>query len=213
MNEGTDLQKNEQQQQQDGDKLDLEEKIEDELSEPNQEELTNLDLDDEKDDGYDELDIDTTMDLSSFHLTDNEISEIMDRILRQQKKDYTNLVLRDNALTSIGIKILVDELLATPRCLRNIGLSSNPNIGDAGIEHLVRLLRGNRTVTLPALHNTGITDQGVRLFADALCDTDTNPPSVLQKLYIPFNKSIADESLESLIRILAHNQTLKIFSL
>ncbi len=187
--------------------------IEEELSISNEEKQINLDDFDEKFDQEDELDIDTTMDLSSLSLTDNEIPEIMHRVLRQEKKNYTNLVLRDNTITSMGVKILVDELLTTPRCLKNIGLSSNPDIGDAGVEHLIRLLQGSRTVTFLALHNTGITDRGVRLLADALCDAETNSPSVLRKLYISFNKFITDESLEALIQILEHNQTLRVFSL
>jgi hypothetical protein len=185
--------------------------IEEESSVSNEEKLINLDDFDEKFDRDDELDIDTTMDLSSLSLTDNEIPEIMNRVLREDKKNYTNLVLRGNALTSMGVKILVDELLTTPRCLKNLGLSINPDIGDAGVEHLVRLLQGNRKVTLLALHNTGITDRGVRLLADVLCDTDS--PPILQKLYISFNKFITDKSLEALIQILERNQTLKIFSL
>lgn len=182
------------------------------LDETIEEELVKLDLEDKLDQD-DELDIDTTMDLSSLNLTDNEIPEIMNRILRQDKKNYTNLVLRDNAITSEGIKILVDELLITPRFLKSLGLSSNPGIGDAGVEHLIRLLQGNRSIALLALHNTGITDRGVRLLADFICNTNTNSSSVLQKLYISFNRLITDESLEALIQILEHNQRLKIFSL
>jgi Ran GTPase-activating protein (RanGAP) involved in mRNA processing and transport len=137
----------------------------------------------------------------------------MQRVFRKEKKKYTNLVLRDNALTSMGVKILVDELLTTPTCLRNLGLSSNPGIRDASVEHLVRLLQESRSITLLALHNTGITNRGVRLLADVLCDTNTNSSSVLEKLYISFNKLITDQSLEALIQILKQNQTLKVFSL
>jgi Ran GTPase-activating protein (RanGAP) involved in mRNA processing and transport len=153
------------------------------------------------------------MDLSSLNLTNNDIPQIMQRAFRKEKKKYTNLVLRDNALTSMGVKILVDELLTTPTWLRNLGLSSNPGIRDAGVEHLVRLLQESRSITLLALHNTGITDRSVRLLADVLCDTNTNSSSVLEKLYISFNKLITDQSLEALIQILKQNQTLKVFSL
>jgi len=153
------------------------------------------------------------MDLSSLNLTDNDIPQIMQRLFRKEKKNYTNLVLRDNALTSIGVKILVDELLTTPTCLRNLGLSSNPGIGDAGVEHLVRLLQGSRSITLLALHNTGITDRGVRLLADVLCDTNIDSLPSLEKLYISFNRLITDGSLQAIVQILEHNQTLQVLSL
>ena len=155
-----------------------------------------------------------TMDVSSLNVTDDDIPLIIERTFCQDKKKYSYLVLRDNALTSIGIKILVDELIKRPvKCLRNLGLSCNLGIGDEGIEHLVRLLKQNRSITILVLHNTGITDRGVRLLADLLCDTTVNSICALEKLYISFNKFITDESLPALIQILEQNQTLKLLAL
>ncbi|CAF3438314.1 unnamed protein product [Rotaria socialis] len=107
--------------------------------------------------------------------------------------------------------MLVDRLLMEPMSVKNLGLSSNPDIRDDGIAHLVGLLRSNRSITTLAMHNTGITDQGIGLLADVLCDTKTRP--ALEKLYISFNKSITDNSLESLTHILEQNQTLTLLSL
>ena len=68
-------------------------------------------------------------------------------------------------------------------------------MGDSGIEHLARLLRANRTMTFLSLPNTGITDRGVRMLADVLCDIDSDSPcAALEKLHISFNKEITDAS-------------------
>ena len=183
-----------------------------EVSIMKEEEQKNVDLD-EKLNHYDEYDIRTIMDLSSSNVTGNDIPRIIDQVFHHAKKKYTGLILRDNGLTSADIKILVDELLKTPTSLKNLVLSNNTAIEEVGIEHLIRLLQGSRSITILGLHNTGITDRSVRLLADALCTTDTNPISPLEKLYISFNKSITDESLPALIQILEQNRTLKVFSL
>ncbi len=93
------------------------------------------------------------MDLSSSNITDNDTPLIVERVFRKEKTKYTCLILRENALTSVSIQILVDELLKTPTSLRNLGLSVNPGIGDEKIEHLIRLLQGIRSIPILALHN------------------------------------------------------------
>lgn len=153
------------------------------------------------------------MDLSSLRITDDDIPVIFKRIFRRGKINYRNLILRDNCLTSVGVKHLVDGLLKTRTNIRNIGLSSNPDIGDEGMEHLIRLLRESRSISILALHHTGITDRSVRLLADLLTDQNANSFSPIEKLYISFNKSITDESLQALIQIMEESQTLKVFGM
>ena len=162
---------------------------------------------------YDRSNLDGTLDLSSSDLLDNDMPLIIDRIFRKGKTKCLRLVLRDNALTSVGVKLLVDQLLVTPRSLKNLGLSGNGNIGDAGIEHLSRLMQTNRSITLLALHNTGITDQGVRLLGQMLCPTNGESSPSVEKLFMSFNKSITDQSLDVLVQILEQNQTLKVLAL
>lgn len=162
---------------------------------------------------YSRSNISSTMDLSSLNVTDDDIFVIFKVIYRGRRRIYRNLILRDNALTPIGVKNLVDSLLKIRTNLRNIGLSNNLDIGDEGFEHIIRLLRESRSITILALHYTGITDQSIRLLANVLCDTDTNSFSPLEKLYISFNKGITDESFQSLVQILEENQTLKAIGL
>ena len=158
---------------------------------------------------YSQSNLVSAMDLSSLNVTDDDIPVIFKVIYRGRKRSFRNLILRDNALTANGVRNLVDGLLKIPTNLRNIGLSSNPEIGDEGIEHLVRLLRESRSITILALHHTGITDQGIRLLANVLCDEDVNSYSPLEKLYVSFNKGITDESLASFVQILEANGALK----
>jgi len=158
-----------------------------------------------------EFDFTGVMNLSAMNLIDHDLPMVIDRAIKKRPKKCIGLILRENDLTGKGVKMLVDALLEVRTNLKYLSLSSNPRIGDAGIEHLIRLLKKNRSITLLALPETGITDRGVRLLADLLCSVDGE--SSLEKLYISFNKLITDESMKALIQILEENQTLKALSL
>ncbi|CAF2117298.1 unnamed protein product [Rotaria magnacalcarata] len=112
------------------------------------------------------------MNLSSMNLTDDDVPSLLQRAFVKQKKKCVGLILRDNGLTSVGVRMLVDALLATRTKLKYLSFSNNAAIGDRGIEHLVRLLQKNRSATFLALPNTGMTDRSVRLLADILCNVD-----------------------------------------
>lgn len=149
-----------------------------------------------------------------MNLTDQDVPAILQRAFRSKKKSCIGLILRDNALTSVGVKLLVDRLLVSSVHFRYISLSNNVGVKDAGIEQLARLVRKSRSLTFLALPDTGMTDRGVRLLADALCNTAEKSSSApLEKLYISFNKLITDESVPALTEILQNNQTLKVLSL
>jgi hypothetical protein len=162
-----------------------------------------------------EFDITGILNLSCMHVTDNDLPSVIQRAFWAGPKKCTGLLLRDNALTADGVRMIVDTILAGRTSLRYLSFSSNPDIGDAGIEHIVRLLQKNRSMIFLALPATGMTDRGVKLLADVLCgaDSESNAPPPLKKLYISFNKAITDESLESLLQILEQNQYLKVLSL
>jgi hypothetical protein len=160
------------------------------------------------------FDIIGIMNLSSMNLTDHDIPMIIQRAFCEKQKKCFGLILRDNALTSEGVKILVDSLLTLRTKLTYLSFSNNSAIGDAGIEHLNRLLRKNRSINFLAVDNTGITDRGVRILADTLCGVDAESHCApLEKLYISFNKLITDESLGAVLQIIEQNKTLKVLSL
>lgn len=159
------------------------------------------------------FDIIGIMNLSSMNLTDHDIPMIIERAFHDKHKKFFGLNLRDNALTSDGVKMLVDALIKLRATVKYLCLSDNSNIGDAGIEHLTRLLRKSRTMIFLAVPNTGITDRGVRILADTLCGFDADSSCApLEKLYISFNKSITDESLIPVLQIIEQNRTLKVLS-
>ena len=146
-------------------------------------------------------------------INDSDMRVIVARVLWGRRKACTQLILRDNVLTGDGMKILVDELLATSSKLKSLVLSNNSSIGDKGIEHCARLLQASRSLTMIALHYTGISNRGVRILADVLCrpQTEANAPA-LKKLYISFNQSITDDAMDSFVRILQQNQGLKLLA-
>ena len=179
----------------------------------NEPEQRNTDLEEKLADDH-ELGVTGIINLSSMNLTDHDVPMVIQRAFGVGSKKCVGLLLRDNDLSSNGVKMIADALLATRSKLKYLSFSNNSSIGDAGVEHLVRLLQTNRSITFLALPHTGMTDHGVRLLADVLCavDDDSTCPS-LEKLYISFNKLITDESLEVFLQILEQNQTLKVLSL
>ena len=162
-----------------------------------------------------EFDITGILNLSCMNVTDSDLPTVVQRAFWAGPKKCTGLILRDNSLTANGVRIVVDTIITGRACLKYLSFSSNPDIGDAGVEHIVRLLQKRRSIIFLALPRTGITDYGVKLLADVLGGTDpdsTNPPS-LEKLYISVNKGITDESIDPLLQILEQNQRLKILAI
>lgn len=153
------------------------------------------------------------MNLSAMNLTDSDMPFIIQKAFQDNRTKCTGLILRDNGMTSDGVKMLIDALLAERTKLKALSLSNNSKIGDEGIEHLVRLFKKNRSINFLALPNIGMTDYGVRLLANLLCEIEPDsrcPP--IEKLYISFNKSITDESTKAVVQILEQNRTLKVLS-
>jgi len=163
-----------------------------------------------------ELAVTGIMNLSSMNVTDNDLPMIIQRAFGGGRNKCSGLILRDNSLTSYGVKMIVDAVIAVRANLKYLSFSNNSDIGDAGVEHLVRLLQNNRTIIFLALPNTGMTDRGVRLLADVLCnvddDADSSSSPPLEKLYVSFNKLVTDESMEAILQILEQNHTLKVLS-
>ena len=162
----------------------------------------------------DAFDVTGVMNFSSMNLSDRDIPMVIQRAFGQKKKKCFGLILRGNALTSEGIRILVDSLLDLRPKLKYLSFADNPDIGDDGIVHLTRLLQTSRSMDFLAVPNTGITDRGVRILADTLCDIDTGSPCApLEKLYLSFNKLITDESVAAILQIIEKNRTLKLLAI
>ncbi|CAF3673994.1 unnamed protein product [Rotaria sp. Silwood1] len=74
----------------------------------------------------------------------------------QQTTKSSSIILRNNNLISIGIKILVDGIIVSK--LKYLSLSYNSNIDDQSIEHLICLLKISRTIGVLAISNTRISE-------------------------------------------------------
>lgn len=149
------------------------------------------------------------LNLGEMNLTDKDVPLIMERAISEKK--CIGLILRDNDLTSSGVKTLVDEFLSVKSKLKFLSLSNNLKVGDLGVEHVARFSKANRWLTFLSIPHTGMTDRGVQILADILCDNDDEAPKTsLEKLHISFNKAITDESLPILLEIIQKNQTLKL---
>jgi Ran GTPase-activating protein (RanGAP) involved in mRNA processing and transport len=84
-----------------------------------------------------------------------------------------------------------------------LNLSHN-NIGDEGANYLTEVLKVKRTLNQLYLNDNRISDRGVQLLANALCD----PATELQKLYLHNNQLISDSSVDYLVDMLKRNRSL-----
>ena len=143
----------------------------------------------------------------SLYLTGNKISNQGLSILTDGLYNNLTLVeldLSDNYITDQGIKILIDVLLTNKSNLQKLHLGSN-NISDLGIQYLSEMLKTNRSLTHLMLNRNNITNHGVHLLSNVLALHNIG----LEVLSLSFNSLINDLSVESLIIMLRHNETLK----
>ena len=88
--------------------------------------------------------------------------------------------------------------------LQHLYLGQN-EIGDDGIEHLSRMLKGNRTLTWLWLTGNEISNRGVEFLSHVLADQNMT----LEWLFLNSNKLITDTSVEALLHMLKRNSSLK----
>lgn len=146
-----------------------------------------------------------------MHLTDQSLPPIIEKAFQGKSKKRNGLMLRDNSITSFGVRILVEQLLSMKVKLKYLSLSNNIEVKDSGIEHLCHLIQENQSIAFLSIGNTGITNRSVQLLANSL--KDHGKGSYLEKIYLCHNREITDDALDSLIKIVEQNEKLKFFSL
>ncbi|WP_326790277.1 gala protein [Streptomyces sp. NBC_00151] len=106
------------------------------------------------------------------------------------------LYLGCNRIGPDGVTALTDAL-TTDTTVHALWLKRNP-VGDHGARALAAMLRRNTTLRTLDLVNTGLTTDGLR----ALCETLTNRPSPVERLFLGGNGLTADAAplLAALIR-------------
>lgn len=149
--------------------------------------------------------------LSSMNISDDQIPFIIDKCSKKKYKKCFGLILRNNLLTSCGMKLLVQLLINSKINFKYLSFAENPNIGDQGMEYLISLLEFNKSINFLALTNTGITDQTLHLLAKTF--SNFNFTFSIEKLYLSFNPLITDQSIESILIIIQSISTLQLFSL
>lgn len=146
------------------------------------------------------------VDLSNWHLVDQDIPMIIKDIINARK--CTELWLYNNELTALGVSMLALGLMNN-KALTSLDLSFN-KITDFGVWSLTQVFHPDRCSSIRILYlsKTGITNQGVVYLAEML---KTNQS--ITELWLS-NNEIGNEGVESLASVLAdENRTLKFLSL
>ncbi|CAF1063888.1 unnamed protein product [Rotaria magnacalcarata] len=140
------------------------------------------------------------IDLSNLNLTDQDVPFINRKVIK--KKKSTTLSLANNKITPNGIQMLVDALKKNKNFTHLI-LSSNP-IGDEGLKYITELVNNNQTLYHLSLNDTDITDRGIEMITSALGSNSAS----LRCLDLRSNKYITDSSVDFLLEMVDHNETL-----
>jgi len=142
-----------------------------------------------------------------LYLTGNKFSNQSISILSDALYNNLTLVeldLSDNSISDIGVEILMDVLLTNKSILKKLHLGSN-NISDQGVQYLSDMLKTNHSLTHLMLNRNYISNRGVHLLSNVLALHNIS----LEVLSLSSNSLITDLSIDSLIIMLKHNQTLK----
>lgn len=142
-----------------------------------------------------------------LYLTGNKITNQSISILSDALYNNLTLIeldLSDNYISDIGVQILMDVLLTNKTILKKLHLGSN-NITDQGIQYLSDMLKTNHTLTHLMLNRNHISNHGIHLLSNVLALHNNS----LEVLSLSSNSLITDSSIDSLIIMLKHNETLK----
>ena len=146
-----------------------------------------------------------------MNIIDDQIPFIIDKCSKKKYKKCFGLILRNNLLTSDGMKLLVQLLINSKINFKYFSFAENPNIGDQGMEYFISLLEYNKSINFVALTNTGITDHSLHLLAKTFSNVKFS--FSIEKLYLSFNPLITDQSIESIVIIIQSIPTLQLLSL
>ena len=139
----------------------------------------------------------------------NKITSIGVSILADSLKDnktLEKLSLYDNEAGDNGIYFLAKALSIYNRNLKKLDLGKN-KITDEAVKHLAQMLKVNKTLALLYLTQNEITDGGVFILADTIQNYNTT----LELLHLSENKLLTDLSVNPLVSMIEHNQSLKDF--
>jgi Ran GTPase-activating protein (RanGAP) involved in mRNA processing and transport len=140
-------------------------------------------------------------------LQSNKITSIGAGILADALNNNTTLetlYLTNNYISDDGIDSLVNILSVHNNTLKTLVFQKN-RITDKGAKHLAELLKTNQTIIWLYLGENDITDEGIRVLAKTI-ETQNN---TLEMLVLSSNKLLTDASIDDLLQMIEHNQSLK----
>ncbi|CAF3697278.1 unnamed protein product [Rotaria sp. Silwood1] len=144
------------------------------------------------------------LDLTNNQITSQGVSILAAAL--QKNTTLKALSLLSNHVSDEGIRSLAESLSVHNSTLTTLGLGSN-DITDEGVKYIANMLRTNQTLMVLTLQNNQISSRGVELLMDTLGRFNKR----LTILNISSNTLINDSCVDSIIRMLTSNQTLKEF--
>lgn len=113
------------------------------------------------------------------------------------------LVLDDNRVCDDGVYSLVKTLSIKNNTLKNLSLGNN-GITNEGAKQLAQMIKTNKILTCLKLYENEITDGGIQILADAIEKHNTT----IEVLHLFKNKLLTDSSVDSLLQMIEHSQSL-----
>ncbi|CAF1068611.1 unnamed protein product [Rotaria sordida] len=114
------------------------------------------------------------------------------------------LYLGNNYISDDGIYFLANILSINNHTLKILVLQKN-KITDRGVKYLAQMIKVNQTLIWLYLGQNEISDEGVRI----LTQTIQNQNHTIEMLVLSGNKLLTDLSIDYLIQMIQHNQSLK----
>lgn len=149
-----------------------------------------------------QFDVCTSLDLSTNHITSEGV--LLLAVALRENKTLKELSLTNNHVCDEGIRFLAESLAYHNSTLTTLGLGSN-DITDTGAEYLSQVLRTNQTLQILTLPQNQIGNRGIELLMDALTRSNRG----LRTLNVSLNTLVGDTCVESVIKMLNINQTLR----
>jgi hypothetical protein len=146
---------------------------------------------------------------TDLNLSYNKITAVGISIIARALNNNTTLEKLDldgNHLCDIGVQSLAKTLSLNNCKLSKLDLQDT-GITDEGAEYIAQMLKTNTTLKSILLGLNEISDRGVDLLANVL----THHNKTLKRLFINNNKLISDVSVDPLVQMIKHNQTLNMF--
>jgi Ran GTPase-activating protein (RanGAP) involved in mRNA processing and transport len=146
------------------------------------------------------------LDLRRNEIQSNGIGILADQLIQNQTLEI--LYLSFNFISDMGVYYLMESMSNNYTKLKKLELDSN-EITDQGAKYLSEILKINSILTWLSLDNNKITNQGMKSIADVLSHSNQR----LEELYMNGNKSIDDQSINSLSSMIKQNSIIRKFSL